>query len=142
MGCHPGRVTRIEQFRLDYSGRGNSRDNRPERRRRDFFGLERLTGALHNSPDNCIDRYDRRIRLGANVDLPSAALGSFESMTISRGEHRVTVHDDLTIFFFDRQEFISCAFGERFGRLVRLVGMLVIRRQRDRGDHGDARLDA
>ena len=63
-------------------------------------------------------------------------------MTIPSGEDGVAVDDDLAVSFLDRQKLIPGAIAERLRRLVGFVLVFRFGRKRNRGDDGDASLDA
>ena len=117
-------------------------DDGLERGRGDFLGLERLAGALHHTAHDLIERDERSIGLGADIDLPLPTIGTLESVTVSGREDRVAVDDDLAILFLDGKELVAGALTEGLGRLVFFMLVLRLRRERQRCDDGDAGLDS
>src|SRR5206468_4617165 len=103
---------------------------------------ERLTRALHHAAHNLIERHQRRVRLGLDVDFPLAAVRPLERVAITCSENRVAVHDDLAVMLLDREKLIAGTLAQGFGRFVGLVRVLRFGRKRNRGYHGDAGLDA
>ena len=89
-----------------------------------------------------IERDQRSVGLGLDVDFPLAAIGALERVAVTRREYRVTVDDDLAILFFDREELVARAFAQRFRRFVGLMGMCWLGRKWKRGDDRHSGLDA
>src|SRR3954462_6300533 len=117
-------------------------DDGLEGRRGNFFGLERLAGALHHAAHDLIERDEGCVGLGAHIDFPLSAVGPLERVTVARGEYSVSMNDDLAVFLLDGEELVAGTLAQRLGRLVGLVDVLRLGRQGQRCHNGDASLHA
>ena len=109
---------------------------------RDLFGLERLPRALHHASAHLIERDERRVSLGLDLDLPLSTIRTLEGVAVPGRENGMAMDDYRAIGFFDGKKLVPRALAQRFRRLVGLVDVRGLRGKRQRRDDCDAGLDA